>query len=287
MRLLDSRLKAFLKISQVGTVFGSAESLGITQTAVTQRIRALEDDLGITLFTRSRKGMRLTVEGQALLQYCKGAEELEGAVFSRLSGKSQLAETHLTIAGPTSAMSFHFVKGAISVMKKHPGLYLHMLIDDHVNRVDLVRTDRAQLALVPPNQVPLEMDSKLLTPDKYILVCSPEWRGKKLEEILANERIIDFYESDMTTLNYLTQFGLQSLVKKPRLYVNHNLPLIELLVAGIGYGTLTVNIAKPYLDSGALIPLNRGKVMEDPLALVWYPRPHMPDYFKATIQSIR
>jgi LysR family transcriptional regulator (chromosome initiation inhibitor) len=91
MRLLDPRLKAFLKISQIGTVFGSADSLGLTQTAVTQRIRSLENELGITLFTRSRKGMRLTLEGQALLQYCKGAEELEGAVFSKVSGGNQQA----------------------------------------------------------------------------------------------------------------------------------------------------------------------------------------------------
>jgi DNA-binding transcriptional LysR family regulator len=287
MRLLDPRLKAFLKIAQIGTVFGAGDALGLTQTAVTQRIRSLENELGVTLFTRSRKGMRLTTEGQALQQYCRGAEELEGAVFSKLSGGKGLSETHLTIAGPTSAMSSQFVKSSIPVMKKYPGLFLHMVIDDLINRVDLVRTDQAQLALVPPNQVPLEMDSKLLTPDRYVLVCSPVWRGRKLEEILAVERIIDFYESDLTTLNYLKKFGLAALVKRPRLYVNHNLPLIELLVAGLGYGTLTENVAKPYLDSGSLMTLNRGRVLEDPLALVWYPRPHMPDYFKATIQSIK
>src|SRR5277367_57490 len=101
MRLLDDRLKAFLKISQLGTVLGAGHALGLTQTAVTQRIRALETEFKVTLFTRSRKGMRLTSEGQALLQYCRGAEDLEGAVFSKLSGNATQAEVHLAIAGPT------------------------------------------------------------------------------------------------------------------------------------------------------------------------------------------
>jgi len=287
MSLLDKRLKAFFQIAQSGTVFGAAKTLGFTQTALTQRIRSLEEELQVTLFTRSRKGMRLTPEGIALLQYCKGAEELEGSTFSRIVANDNSNETHLTIAAPTSAMSFHFVQGGAGVMKTYPGLFVHMKIDDHVNRVDFVRTGQAQLAIVPPDQVPNEMDSKKLRSNNYVLVCSPAWKARKLDDILSSERIIDFYESDKTTLNYLKKFGLESLVRRPRLYVNHNLAMIELLLAGIGFGTLTQEIAKPYLESGQLLQLNRGKTLEEPMALVWYPRPQMPKYFKAVIQSTR
>lgn len=287
MRLLDDRLKAFVMIAQVGTVFGAGRALGITQTAVTQRIRALEKELNITLFTRSRKGMRLTTEGQALHQYCKGAEELEGAVFSKLTGRGQVSDINLTIAGPTSAMHFHYVRGSVAVMKKYKHLSIHMIVDDHSDRVDMVRTNRAQLAIVAPDRVPNEMDSKMLNPDKWILACSTAWKGRKLEDILTNERIVDFYESDRSTLNYLAKFKLDHLVGRPRLYVNHNLPLVDLFVAGIGYGTLTQQFAKPYLESGVLMPLNQGRVMEVPLALTWYPRPQMPDYFRDVIRAIR
>jgi len=55
----------------------------------------------------------------------------------------------------------------------------------------------------------------------------------------------------------------------------------------IGFGTLTQETAKPYLDAGELILLNSGATMEDPMALVWYPRPQMPTYLKSIINSIK
>jgi LysR family transcriptional regulator, chromosome initiation inhibitor len=287
MSLLDKRIEAFFKVARSGTVQGAGKALGLTQTAITQRIRSLEEDLRVTLFTRSRKGMKLTPEGLALFQYCKGAEELEGAVFSRLIADDPTREAHVTIAAPTSAMSYHFVRQSTEVMKTYPGLFVHMMIDDLVDRVDLIRKGTAQLALVAPDQVPKEMDSKKLRSNRYILVCTSEWRGRDLREIISKERIIDFYESDRTTLNYLEKHGLGSFVGRQRLFVNHNLAMIELLLAGTGFGTLTQDIAKPYLESGELIVLNRGNFFEEPMALIWYPRPQMPKYFKAVIAAVR
>jgi LysR family transcriptional regulator, chromosome initiation inhibitor len=62
--------------------------------------------------------------------------------------------------------------------------------------------------------------------------------------------------------------------------------LIKLFSAGVGFGTLTQEIARPHLASRALIALNGGALMEDPLALTWYPRPQMPPYFRAVISAI-
>jgi LysR family transcriptional regulator (chromosome initiation inhibitor) len=91
MSLLSPNLKAFAAIVRQGTVHGAAQGLYLTQTGVTQRIRALEKELGTTLFLRSRKGMRLTQEGEALLRYCKGAEDLEGeAWFAQVRPPSPL-----------------------------------------------------------------------------------------------------------------------------------------------------------------------------------------------------
>ena len=71
MSLLHPQLLAFMAIVERKTVLASAKDLGLTQTGVTQRIKALEAHLNATLFTRSRKGMMLTEEGQSLLLYCQ------------------------------------------------------------------------------------------------------------------------------------------------------------------------------------------------------------------------
>lgn len=100
----------------------------------------------------------------------------------------------------------------------------------------MTRQRKVDLAIVPPENVPNEMDSKMLKPDRYILVGSPKWQGRSISEILQQERIIDFYESDKTALNYLRKFGLENSSRPDRLYVNENTALIHMFSAGVGFG---------------------------------------------------
>ena len=84
------------------TVQGASRTLGLTQTGVTQRIRTLEKQLGVTLFLRSRKGMRLTPEGEALRRYCESARDLEGRTMAELKGKDPVTSIDLRLSGPSS-----------------------------------------------------------------------------------------------------------------------------------------------------------------------------------------
>jgi DNA-binding transcriptional LysR family regulator len=228
--------------------------------------------------------MAVTDEGKALLQYCNGCRELEGQFISTAKGRER-NEVSLRIAGPTSAISVRIAENVEPLYETFPFLRLHLLSDDHNNRVELVRRGEADFAVVPPDHAPHEMDSKLLKPDRYLLVASHKWKGRKLSEILEQERIIDFYESDNTTHNYLKFFNL--LAKRERIFINENEALIRMFIAGVGFGTLTEAVAKPFIESGKLLPLNRGQALEDPLALVWYPRPQKMDYFEAVVKAIK
>jgi LysR family transcriptional regulator (chromosome initiation inhibitor) len=131
------------------------------------------------------------------------------------------------------------------------------------------------------------MDSKVLKADKYVLVGAPRWKTRKISELVKTERIIDFYESDQTTFNYLKKFGLFHIAQHDRLYANNNEAIVKLFAAGIGYGTLTLEVATPYLERGEIAILNGKNTFDDPQALAWYPRPEMPAYFKAVIGSIK
>lgn len=85
----------------------------------------------------------------------------------------------------------------------------------------------------------------------------------------------------------MKKFELIAKIKKPRLFVNNNEAIIKMFSSGVGFGTLTQEIAKPLLERGDLILLNGGFIMEDPLALVWYQRPEMPKYFSAIVKAIK
>ncbi len=284
--LKNPLLIAFEQVCHLKTVHAAAIQLGLTQAALTKRIRLLESELGLTLFLRSRRGMSLTQEGQALLNYCKSSNEAEGLFASMVKG-SKLQEINLTIVGPTSAISTRVNQDCLTLYTKHPNLRLNFKSEDNANLIEMIRLGSADIAVVSPDAVPNEMDSKVLRPDKYLLVASPQWRGRHLEKILEEERIIDFYESDETTLNYLKKFSLDKIKRRNRLYANENEALIRMFETGIGFGTLTETVAKPYIDSGRLIKLNSSQSMEQSLALAWYPRFQKQNYFTDLIQSIK
>src|SRR5579859_4044761 len=71
------RIETFLLIARSGSVTRAARSLGLSQPALTERLRALERDLGAELFARTRRGVRLTDAGRALVPH---AERAVGAI---------------------------------------------------------------------------------------------------------------------------------------------------------------------------------------------------------------
>lgn len=279
-------LIAFESVVKFSTVHAAAQHLGLTQTAITKRIHLIEKELKVSLFLRSRRGMSLTPEGKALLQLCKAGLELEGQFMAQLQGSAR-QDTSITIMGPTSAIATRVSEDCSTIYERYPFLNLNLQSDDHSDLIEKIRRGDADLAIVDPNKVPNEMDGKILKPDKYILVACPMWKGRRLQDIIENERIIDFYESDKMTQNYLKHFNIDVEAKRPRIYINQNHALISYFKKGIGYGTLTESVAKPFLDSGELISLNRGQAMEDKLALAWYPRTYKSDFFSDLVKSIK
>lgn len=291
MTLLDPRLQAFIAVVQNQTVHGAARAIGLTQTAVTQRIQGLERQLGATLFVRSRRGMSLTPEGESLRRYCLAANDLEGIALSQITRSGLAAPVRVTLSGPTSMMTSRVIPACIPLFKRFPSLLLNFEVEDSESRISQLRQGLAQLVIVPPEEVTNEMDSKTLKADRYLLVGSPAWKHRKIEEIVSTEKVIDFCESDPTTLKYLKKAGLLpnsgSASKRERLFCNSNEAIVRLFSSGIGYGTLTEEVAKPYLERGEITMLNPRSLLEDIQALVWYPRPEMPPYFSAILQAIK
>ncbi len=75
------RLEYFVCIAEQGSLGRASDLLRIAQPALTRQVRLLEQELGVTLFIRSRRGMRLTEEGEQLLSDVMGPlRQLEGAL---------------------------------------------------------------------------------------------------------------------------------------------------------------------------------------------------------------
>jgi len=286
MSLQSPQLQAFMAVTKCKTVHGAAEEIFLTQTAVTQRIRSLERTLKATLFIRTRRGMLLTAEGEALLRYCQAANELEGVALASITGAGIEVEAEVSIVAPTSFMRSRVIPSVTSIMSNYPNLLLHFDVNDSNYVHQILRSGQCDFAVISEENLAKEMQYQLLEPEKYILVCSAAWKGRKLHDILRHEHIIDFDQNDQVTFNYLRKYNLISHAKTGRHYMNRTENLALLVSQGLGYTTLAEEFAKPYIDNKQLIVLNSGKSFEVNYLLAWYDRPEPPRYFSEIINAM-
>lgn len=92
------QLRAFLQVS-IARHFGRAAAvLKITQPALTQRIQALERELGVQLFTRSAREVRLTASGETLLPYARSMVQVEDRALRELADSAAGRAGRLRVA---------------------------------------------------------------------------------------------------------------------------------------------------------------------------------------------
>lgn len=284
MSLLHPNLIAFMAVVERKTVQDAARKIGLTQTGVTQRIRALEKELQTTLFIRSRTGMKLTTEGESLQRYCQSVVELEG----QLVFESTQQEIKLTISGPSSLMRSRVIPEVAGLLTKYPFLRIQFDLMDLQSAIYKLKNGSSQIVIVQSKNVALEMDSKIIRPERYILVGSYNWKKRSLKDILQKESIIDFDQNDTYTFEFLEKYGLKSEAQNSRHFVNNTDALASLVAKGAGFSVLSQELASDLINRKILADLAPGKYLDlSDFSLAWYPRPEMPAYFKDILQVLK
>lgn len=284
MSLLSPSLEAFWAVVQKGTVLEAAKMINLTQTGVTQRIRSLEKQLGVTLFTRSRKGMRLTNEGESLLRYVKAARDLEGETLSILNGETS-PQVEIYISGPSTALKSRLMPKLAGVISKHPQLRVRLDFCDDGGVLGKLKSGRAHIGLISPHLVGSELASSPLEPQRYFLIGPTGWKKRKLEEILSQESIVNFEPLCGTTVNLIKKYK-RSLKPQP---LNHTVNNIEaalsLVKSGVGFSAMPHDLIQSHLKDGSLALLSREVFLDEPLSLAWYPRREMPPYLNDLLSA--
>jgi LysR family transcriptional regulator, chromosome initiation inhibitor len=286
MSLLSPPLEAFWAVVRKGTVQDASYVLGLTQTGVTQRIRSLEKQLKTTLFIRSRKGMKLTAEGEALLQFVKGSLEIEGMALSRIHRAAKDSIIEVSISGPSSILRSRVIPDLIHLKNQFPLLRYRFDLSDVDSNVDKLKTGFCDFAVLEHHQVTREMDSKMLKAERYCLFGPASWKRRLLPDILKTETIIDFNESDLMTFNFLDKYKFKNLVSRERHFANNTDALVSMISGGLGYSVLAEESAQPHVKAGEIIKLGSDYFYDYKLALAWYPRSEKPAYFQAIIKSL-
>ncbi len=142
-------LKTFLEVSRTRHFGRAAEALYLTQSAVSFRIRQLENQLGVNLFTRHRNNIRLTSAGERLLPYA------ESLMSTWLMAKKEVAHTQqhheLSIGASASLWEAYLTPWLQTLYENRESLHLearvaqrHLLVKQlHERQLDLLITTEA------------------------------------------------------------------------------------------------------------------------------------------------
>lgn len=121
-----ARCRAVLAAANEGTIKGAAEKLGYTPSAVSQLISAMEHDLGLRLFDRGHKGVRLTDSGKRLLPVVCGLLDREEQIYQTATDIKGLLTGSVTISAFSSISTYWLPSVIQSFQKQFPGVHVNL-----------------------------------------------------------------------------------------------------------------------------------------------------------------
>ena len=200
------RLEAFLEIARAGNVTRAAKALDLSQPALTERLRALERDLGSDLFVRTRRGVRLSDAGRTLVPHAERALEAIREA-RRAVDRERRGETGRLAIGSAPAVSTYALPGALRLFQRaHPNVHLSVRTGHSEEILDLVLRDEVEVGLVREIRH-ADIEATPLYEDELILVVEPSHRFTERGRIrigeLEREHLVTFDRA--SSYNELTQ----------------------------------------------------------------------------------
>ena len=286
MSLLSPTLEAFWAVVRKGTVQDASKILGLTQTGVTQRIRSLEKQLKTTLFMRSRTGMKLTAEGEALLHFVKSSNDLQGMALSKIQRASSVNIIEVSISGPPSILRSRVIPHLSTITKKSPQLRFSIDLTHPKSSLEKLKTAACDFIALEQHEVTREMDSKKLKSEKYGFFGPASWKNRKPTDFLKNENLIQIENFSQATSHFLEKYDLKTKIHNYRHSINDIDAALSMAAAKIGFCVSPIELADTFIKKNQLIQLAPNYFYEKKISLAWYPRPEMSEHFKAIIQII-
>lgn len=147
IRNLDtSVLRTFLGVAEAASMTGAAAALNLTQAAVSQQIKRLEETFGAQLFERDRRGMRLTPAGERLFGKARKLIALNDEIFSEMTAPAEEGEVRFGV--PYDLVNSYLPPILKTFAKAFPRVKISLVSRPSVMLLDALRTGEIDLALV-------------------------------------------------------------------------------------------------------------------------------------------
>ncbi|WP_417271073.1 LysR substrate-binding domain-containing protein [Celeribacter sp.] len=224
----------------------ASEELGVTQGAVAQQVRLLEEHLGVSLFQRMPRGVALTPQGASYLADMTRAFDTLGKATEQLHNRTDAVTISVTPTFATKVLipQLSILKAAI------PGVELRTIATEAVSDFDRDQIDIAVRQIRPPFAA--SHDTHLLFRHDLVLVASPHLLGKATlplsrDEIGALPLLHDSYN------HWPKFFGVGG--RLPGAVFNQTTLALDAALAGQGVAISCRAFVRADLDAGRLIEI--------------------------------
>ena len=165
-------LRVLVQTARGGSLTAAARALGITPAAASATLKRLESQLGTRLFERSTRAMRLTSQGQILLDYAQRAFELLDEGETQVDADRATLVGTVRVAAPSDLTRNVLLPLFDEFMRTHPGLQLRLSVGDRV--LDVLR-DEVDVAIRYGALADSRLVARTLAAARPICSASPEY----------------------------------------------------------------------------------------------------------------
>ena len=266
MDLPVEHLSTFSAIVDEGSFEGAARRLHITPSAVSQRVKNMEQRLGSVLLRRSRP-IELTQAGSTVLRVARQLERITDDAAREL-GLGPGTRAVLPIVVNADSLATWFVP-AIARAAKETGAFFEIVRADETVSTERLRSGEVVAALTATSEPVPGCTSTLLGIDRYRAVASPEFVARHFSEgtgaeTLRTAPMIEFDRHDIFQQRFIRRITRVN-VAPPRHMVPSSHEFALAIELGLGWGMVPELQCREAIDAGRLVELQPNSTIELPL----------------------
>ena len=279
-------LRTIAAVARHGSFSRAAEELHLAQSAVSQQIRRLEQELGVEVFRRSSRSVELTPEGEVILGYAhRVLREVDG-LHSELGELTGLVRGELRIGGMYPTGPYDLAEMLAEFRRRHPGVAINMVEDTQDDLLARLRADELDCAFtaVEPDTLGNEYAATLIWEEEFVVAVPtnhPLTRGGHVTfEQLAGEDLIAYRENSALRRRLERTMADRGLAPRNAFICTEMAAVRALVSKGLGLAVIPRSVAEQEGPAIALRPIGPERFTW-PVALVWRAARRQPAAAKA------
>ena len=261
------QLETLAAILRQGSFDGAAAELNVTQSAVSQRLRALEDRVGQPLVIRSTPCVGTDL-GRRLARHA-GEVRLMEAQLTEEMGLGRTANTLMRITVNADSLASWIVPALAAARDAAPDMLFDVVVDDQDHSADWLRRGEVVAALTATPTPPTGCDSLVVGALRYVATASPDFLKRHCPsgvtaEALRHMPMLTYDQKDRLQLDWLEQqFGKGCV--PPTHYLPSTQAFIDAARLGLGWGMNPEPLVRADIAAGSLVPLTLPGTYDTPL----------------------